>query len=40
MVSPSPLQADLAAVHRRNTWRLRLDSGHAERAFEAVPRDA
>lgn len=24
-VPPSPLESELAAVHRRNTWRLRLD---------------
>ncbi|WP_046731393.1 universal stress protein [Streptomyces humi] len=39
-VPPSPLQAELAALHRRNTWRLRPDSGHLGRAFEALPRDA
>ena len=39
-VPPSPLEADLAAVHRRNAWRLRLDSGHVERAFASVPPDA
>lgn len=36
-VPPSPLQAELAAVHRRNTWRLRLDSGHVEREFRGMP---
>ncbi|MGH4031638.1 universal stress protein [Actinomycetota bacterium Odt1-20B] len=25
-VPPSPLESELAAVHRRNTWRLRLDA--------------
>lgn len=39
-VPPSPLQSDLAAVHRRNRWRLRLDSGDVEREFETVPPDA
>ncbi|MDH6605086.1 nucleotide-binding universal stress UspA family protein [Streptomyces sp. SAI-208] len=39
-VPPSPLQSDLAAVHRRNVWRLRLDSGHLEQEFETVPPDA
>ncbi|MGW2210768.1 universal stress protein [Streptomyces sp. NPDC001781] len=39
-VPPSPLQAALAAVHRRNTWRLRLDTGRLEREFDTVPPDA
>ncbi|MFJ5975012.1 universal stress protein [Streptomyces sp. NPDC093060] len=39
-VPPSPLQAALAAVHRRNTWRLRLDTGDLQREFETVPPDA
>lgn len=39
-VPPSPLQTDLATVHRRNVWRLRLDSGDLEREFETVPPDA
>ncbi|WP_405875016.1 MULTISPECIES: universal stress protein [unclassified Streptomyces] len=26
-VPPSPLNSELTAVHRRNTWRLRLDTG-------------
>ncbi|MEU9336240.1 universal stress protein [Streptomyces sp. NPDC048290] len=26
-IPPSPLEAELTAVHRRNTWRLRLDAG-------------
>jgi len=26
-VPPSPLESELAAVHRRNAWRLRLDVG-------------
>ncbi|MET8829445.1 universal stress protein [Streptomyces sp. NPDC004610] len=26
-IPPSPLEAELTAVHRRNTWRLRLDTG-------------
>ncbi|MEV7288399.1 universal stress protein [Streptomyces sp. NPDC093252] len=25
-IPPSPLEAELTAVHRRNTWRLRLDT--------------
>lgn len=36
-VPPSPLQAALAAVHRRNIWRLRLDTGDIRREFETVP---
>ncbi|MFI1168504.1 universal stress protein [Streptomyces sp. NPDC020801] len=36
-VPPSPLQAALAAVHRRNAWRLRLDTGRLQREFETVP---
>ncbi|MFH8776194.1 universal stress protein [Streptomyces sp. NPDC017958] len=39
-VPPSPLQAALAAVHRRNTWRLRLDTGDLQKEFETVPPDA
>ncbi|MFJ9822436.1 universal stress protein [Streptomyces sp. NPDC101151] len=39
-VPPSPLQAALAAVHRRNVWRLRLDTGDMRREFETVPPDA
>lgn len=39
-VPPSPLQADLDAVHRRNVFRLRLDTGRVEREFDAVPPDA
>ncbi|MFE4669210.1 universal stress protein [Streptomyces sp. NPDC056716] len=35
-VPPSPLEAELAAVHRRNTWRLRLD---ARRFTEGAPPD-
>ncbi|WP_260470396.1 universal stress protein [Streptomyces sp. RP5T] len=38
-VPPSPLQSDLAAVHRHNMWGLRLDSGDLEREFETVPPD-
>lgn len=30
-VPPSPLEADLSSVHRRNLWRLRLDTRHLER---------
>lgn len=36
-VPPSPLEAELAAVHRRNAWRLRLNTGHLEREFHSVP---
>ncbi|WEO93173.1 universal stress protein [Streptomyces sp. FXJ1.172] len=39
-VPPSPLQAALAAVHRRNIWRLRLDTRDMRREFETVPPDA
>ncbi|MGW4565464.1 universal stress protein [Streptomyces sp. NPDC004561] len=39
-VPPSPLQAALAAVHRRNIWRLRLDTGDMRKEFETVPPDA
>ncbi|MFF4754604.1 universal stress protein [Streptomyces sp. NPDC002514] len=39
-VPPSPLEAALAAVHRRNAWRLRLDTGDLAREFESVPPDA
>jgi hypothetical protein len=34
------LEAELAAAHRRNAWRLRLDTGHVEKEFETVPPDA
>lgn len=27
-VPPSPLESELASVHRRNTWRLRMDPRH------------
>ncbi|EST29968.1 universal stress protein [Streptomyces roseochromogenus] len=36
-VPPSPLQAELTAVHRRNAWRLRLNTGHLERELHMVP---
>ncbi|KOV59708.1 universal stress protein [Streptomyces sp. MMG1121] len=36
-VPPSPLEAELAAVHRRNALRLRLDTGRLEREFATVP---
>ena len=36
-VPPSPLQAALDAVHRRNLLRLRLDTGRLEREFDTVP---
>ncbi|MFF8990993.1 hypothetical protein ACF09H_13800 [Streptomyces sp. NPDC014983] len=36
-VPPSPLQAAPAAVHRRNIWRLRLDTEDIRREFETVP---
>jgi nucleotide-binding universal stress UspA family protein len=36
-VPPSPLQADLASVHRRNIWRLRLNTGDLERELRSVP---
>ncbi|MCC9156355.1 universal stress protein [Streptomyces parvulus] len=39
-VPPSPLQAALADAHRRNVWRLRLDTGRMARDFESVPPDA
>ncbi|MFE5216547.1 MULTISPECIES: universal stress protein [unclassified Streptomyces] len=39
-VPPSPLQATMATVHRRNALRLRLDTGHLEREFESLPPDA
>ncbi|MGW1363824.1 universal stress protein [Streptomyces chartreusis] len=34
-VPPSPLESELASVHRRNAWRLRLDTG--DLAQEPVP---
>ncbi|MFE7274503.1 universal stress protein [Streptomyces sp. NPDC057623] len=40
MVPPSPLQAELEAVHRRNVFRLPLDTGCLEREFDTVPPDA
>ncbi|AOR37197.1 hypothetical protein BFF78_19820 [Streptomyces fodineus] len=39
-VPPSPLQAELAAAHRRNTWRLRLNTGHLERELHTMPPQA
>ncbi|MYT74066.1 MULTISPECIES: universal stress protein [unclassified Streptomyces] len=36
-VPPSPLEAELAAAHRRNLWRLRLDTRHF--AEETAPDD-
>ncbi|MFE5917104.1 universal stress protein [Streptomyces sp. NPDC056468] len=36
-VPPSPLESELAAVHRRNAWRLRLHTGHL--AEETVPQE-
>ncbi|KUN09861.1 hypothetical protein AQI95_02540 [Streptomyces yokosukanensis] len=39
-VPPSPLQAELTAVHRRNAWRLRLNTGHMERELHMVPPEA
>lgn len=38
-VPPSPLEAELAAVHRRNAWRLRLYTRHLENAAGTVPPD-
>ncbi|MFJ4714073.1 universal stress protein [Streptomyces sp. NPDC088785] len=37
-VPPSPLEAELAAAHRRNLWRLRLDTRHFA-AETAAPDD-
>jgi hypothetical protein len=41
-VPPSPLEAELASAHRRNLWRLGLDTGHLEkdtpRVAEGRPR--
>jgi hypothetical protein len=31
------LEAALAAAHRRNAWRLRLDTGDMEKEFATVP---
>lgn len=39
-VPPSPLQAALTALHRRNALRLRLDTGDMHKVFETVPPDA
>lgn len=40
-VPPSPLEAELTGAHRRNLWRLRLDTRRlAETAEETVPPDA
>ncbi|MEV5873521.1 universal stress protein [Streptomyces sp. NPDC052101] len=39
-VPPSPLQAELTAVHRRNAWRLRLNTGHLERELHMAPPEA
>nr|WP_168531480.1 universal stress protein [Streptomyces sp. RPA4-2]QIY65834.1 universal stress protein [Streptomyces sp. RPA4-2] len=40
-VPPSPLEAELTSAHRRNLWRLRLDTRRlAETAEETVPPDA
>ncbi|MEU1516058.1 universal stress protein [Streptomyces sp. NPDC005811] len=39
-VPPSPLQAAWAAAHRRNAWRLRLDTGDVAREFASMPPDA
>ncbi|MGV9248843.1 universal stress protein [Streptomyces sp. NPDC003710] len=36
-VPPSPLEAALSAAHRRNMWRLRLDTGHLARESAALP---
>ncbi|MET8954186.1 universal stress protein [Streptomyces sp. NPDC004393] len=36
-VPPSPLEAALTAAHRRNSWRLRLDTGHFTTELETVP---
>jgi nucleotide-binding universal stress UspA family protein len=36
-VPPSPIQAALTAMHRRNAWRLRLDTGDLHREFETMP---
>ena len=40
VLPPSPLQPALAAAHRRNAWRLRLDTGRMEREFARLPPDA
>ncbi|MGW3726163.1 universal stress protein [Streptomyces sp. NPDC000851] len=39
-VPPSPLESELAAVHRRNAWRLRLDTRELADRPETVPPDA
>ncbi len=40
-VPPSPLEAELTSAHRRNLWRLRLDTRRlAAPAEETVPPDA
>ncbi|ANP52479.1 nucleotide-binding universal stress UspA family protein [Streptomyces griseochromogenes] len=39
-VPPSPLESELAAVHRRNTWRLRLDTRHLLTKRKTVPPEA
>ncbi|ADI03411.1 hypothetical protein SBI_00290 [Streptomyces bingchenggensis BCW-1] len=39
-VPPSPLEAELTAVHRRNAWRLRLDTRDLGDAAKTVPPDA
>lgn len=39
-VPPSPLESDLAAVHRRNAWRLRLDTRHLVGGRTTAPPDA
>ncbi|MCI3246202.1 MULTISPECIES: universal stress protein [Streptomyces] len=39
-VPPSPLQSELAAVHRRNTWRRRLDSGDVLRGTKTLRPEA
>ncbi|MFD5569166.1 universal stress protein [Streptomyces cadmiisoli] len=39
-VPPSPLESELAAVHRRNAWRLRLDARELADSPERVPPEA
>ncbi|MFG2885453.1 universal stress protein [Streptomyces sp. NPDC048297] len=39
-IPPSPLQADLTSLHRRNTWGLRLNTTHLQRELHTARPEA
>jgi hypothetical protein len=39
-IPPSPLEAELTSLHRRNVWGLRLNTGQLERELHAAGPEA